>query len=325
MDSRLSLRDALLALAVVAIWGSNFVVIKIALAALPPLFLAGLRFFIVLVPAAFFLLRPKVSWGNLAVYGFAIGGIQFGLLFVAMNGHISPGLASLVIQMQVFFTIGLSVLRPLGATRERIAPHQIAAFALALAGMGVIAAHNGRGTTILGLCLTLVAGMGWAIANQAAREATRQTKVNMLAYVVWASLFSVPPLLAMSLLLEGWDAIRNGVAHAGWGIWATVIWQSAGNTMFGYAVWNWLLSRHPASTIAPLSLLVPVFGMASSAWWLGEPLQDWKIAASLLVMAGLAVNLLWPKKQAPALAPRAAKPLAGGDVATSSRRSRGEL
>jgi O-acetylserine/cysteine efflux transporter len=305
VDSRLSLRDAVLALAVVAIWGSNFVVVKIALAALPPLLLAGLRFLIVLVPAAFFLPKPKVSWANLAVYGFAIGGIQFGLMFFAMNGHISPGLASLVVQMQVFFTVGLSVLRPLDGGRERIARHQLAAFALALAGMGVIAAHNGRGVTILGLCLTIVAGMGWAIANQAAREATRQGPVNMLAYVVWASLFAVPPLLLMSLLLEGWPAIRYGVTHAGWAIWATLIWQSAGNTMFGYAVWNWLLSRYPASTIAPLSLLVPVFGMASSAWWLGEPLQDWKIAASALVMAGLAVNLFWPKKkQTPALAPR---------------------
>ena len=158
--------------------------------------------------------------------------------------------------------------------------------------------------------------MGWAIANQATREAARATKVNMLAYVVWASLFAVPPLLLMSLLLEGWPAIRHGVAHAGWGIWATVVWQSAGNTMFGYAVWNWLLSRYPAATVTPVSLLVPVFGMASSAWWLGEPLQGWKIAASLLVMAGLAVNLLWrTKKPAQALASRAAQPLAGGDDA----------
>jgi O-acetylserine/cysteine efflux transporter len=303
MKSSLSPRDALLALAVVAVWGTNFVVIKIALSALPPLALATLRFLIVLLPAAFFLPRPKVSWANLAVYGVAIGLGQFGCLFIAMNGHISPGLASLVVQMQVFFTIGLAMWRVPAGGRDRIAPYQIGAMLLAVAGMGVIATHNGQGTTVLGLGLTLLAGLGWAIANQASREAARTGPVNMLAYVVWASMFSVPPLAVLSLSLEGWPAITRGLAHAGPGIWATVIWQSVGNTMFGYAVWNWLLSRYPATTVAPMSLLVPVFGIAASAFYLGEPLQDWKIAASLLVMAGLAVNLFWRRKAPVTAAP----------------------
>src|ERR1700749_4514188 len=129
MRSSLSLRDAFLALAIGAIWGSNFVVIRIALNALPPLLLASLRFTIVLLPAVFFLPRPKVSWANMAAYGVSLGAGQFGLLFIAMNGHISPGLASLVVQMQVFFTIALAMWRAPGGTRERIAPHQIAAVA----------------------------------------------------------------------------------------------------------------------------------------------------------------------------------------------------
>ena len=142
--------------------------------------------------------------------------------------------------------------------------------------------------------LDLLAAMGWALGNQAGREAG---KVNMLAYVVWAALFSVPPLLILSLLLEGPAAIANGVARAGWLTWAAVLWQSVGNTMFGYACWGWLLSRYPAATVAPMSLLVPVFGFAASALLLGEPLPVWKIGATALIMAGLVVNLLWrPRK-----------------------------
>src|SRR5471030_2033772 len=151
MPSHLSWRDALLAVAVVFVWGTNFVVIRVALDDLPPLLLATLRFVFVLFPAILFLPRPKVAWRNLAFYGVCIGMLQFGMLFIAMNGHISPGLASLVIQMQVFFTIGLAMWR----TREKIKPHQIGAFGLAIAGMAVIAAHNGHGTTILGLVLVL--------------------------------------------------------------------------------------------------------------------------------------------------------------------------
>src|SRR5665811_1551579 len=67
------------------------------------------RFVMVLLPMVFVLPRPAVSWRNLASYGLLIGVGQFGLLFIAMNGHIAPGLASLVIQIQVFFTIGLSM------------------------------------------------------------------------------------------------------------------------------------------------------------------------------------------------------------------------
>jgi O-acetylserine/cysteine efflux transporter len=294
--TRLSLRDALLALAVVFVWGTNFVVIKLGIEAMPPLLFATLRFTFVLLPLVFILPRPAVRWGNLAFYGLAIGLMQFGLLFIAMHRYISPGLASLVVQLQVFFTIGLSMWR----TGERLQSHHLAALVLALAGMGVIAAHNGEGTTIAGLVLVLGAALGWALGNQAGREATSGgQKINMLAYVVWSAMFAVPPLLALSLLLEGPTAMLAGLRHAGPLTWAAVIWQSVGNTMFGYGVWAILLARYPAATVAPLSLLVPVFGFAASALLLGEPLPGWKLGATALIMAGLAVNLLWrPRKAA---------------------------
>jgi O-acetylserine/cysteine efflux transporter len=296
MTTHLTWRDALLAIAIVFVWGTNFVVIRVALDALPPLFLASMRFVLVVVPAVFFLRRPNVSWANLVIYGLCIGMLQFGALFIAMNGRISPGLASLVVQMQVFFTVGLAMLR----TGEKLKAHQFLAFVLALAGMGVIAAHSGEGTTLAGLSLVLVAALGWAMGNQAGREAAREgLRVNMLAYVVWAAMFAIPPLLGLSLWLEGPAAIASGIARATPITWASVIWQSVGNTMFGYSCWGWLLSRYPAATVSPLSLLVPVFGFASSALLLGEPLPLWKIAATILIMAGLAVNLLWrPRKAA---------------------------
>jgi O-acetylserine/cysteine efflux transporter len=193
--------------------------------------------------------------------------------------------------MQVFFTIALSMFR----SGERLKPHQLGAIALAIAGIGLIMAHNGKGATIAGLALTLGAAASWALANQCAKEAG---KVNPLAYVVWASLFSLPPLYLLSLWREGWPAIAAGLSHATLATWAVVIWQSVGNTMFGYGVWAWLLARHPAATVSPLSLLVPVFGFAASALILGEPLEAWKIEAGLLVMGGLALNLLWGRRKA---------------------------
>lgn len=291
---------ALLALAVMAVWGSNFVVIRIALQHLPPLLLAALRFTFAVLPAIFFIKRPAAPWRHLAAYGLLIGAGQFGVLFIAMRSSITPGLASLVIQTQVFFTIGLSM----AITRERVRGYQWAALALAFAGLGVILAHSGKGATPLGLGLTLLAALCWAGGNAVSRASGR---VNMLAYVVWSSLFAAPPLYVLSLIFDGWPAIRAGLAHADAVTWAAVLWQAVGNSLFGYAAWGWLLARHPAATITPMALLVPVFGMAASAWWLGEPLPAWKLIAAGLIMSGLALNLLWPMVQA-RLAPRVSAP-----------------
>jgi O-acetylserine/cysteine efflux transporter len=286
----LPLSHILLAIAVAAMWGSNFVIIKMALTDLPPLLFATLRFCFAFLPAAFFIRRPPVPWRYLAAYGVLIGAGQFGLLFIAMKHNISPGLASLVIQTQVFFTIGLSM----WIRRESIHIPQIIALSLAAAGLLIIMAQGGHDATALGLILTLLAAFCWGSANLVARAGGT---INMLAYVVWASLFSIPPLIALSLIFEGWPAIQTGLHNASAFTWGAVLYQSVGNTMFGYATWGWLLARHPAAIISPFALLVPIFGMASSAFFLAEPLQPWKLTAAGLVLSGLLLNIAWARLQ----------------------------
>ena len=288
MPASLPWRHFVLALAVVAVWGTNFAIIKVALGSLPPLLFAALRFAFALLPAVFFLKCPTVPWRNLALYGLLIGVGQFGLLYLAINGHISPGIASLVVQIQVFFTIGLSM----WLAQERVRPFQWVALLFATAGIAVIVLHTDGSTTLLGLSMVLLAALAWAGGNIAAKQANPS---NMLAYVVWSSAFAVPPLLALSFVFEGWGAVSAGLRQASIGVWGAVLWQAWGNTLFGYAIWGWLLARHPAATIAPMALLVPVFGMGAAAVWLAEPLPGWKLAAAGLVMAGLALNLLWPR------------------------------
>ncbi|MDZ4372454.1 MAG: EamA family transporter [Phenylobacterium sp.] len=282
----------LLALAVVAVWGTNFVVIRWGLDDFPPLTFAALRFTFAVLPAVFFLKRPAVPWWNLAVYGLLIGVGQFGLLYISMTQWISPGLASLVVQTQVFFTIGFAML----IAGERVRGFQIAALLLAAAGLAWLMAHTNAEVTPLGLGLVLVAALSWAGGNTMARAAG---PVNMLSYVVWASVFSAPPLFLLALTFEGWPAMSGAMASAGAAGWAAVLWQSVGNTIFGYTAWAWLLARHPAATISPLSLLVPVFGMGASAVLLAEPLNAWKLTAAALVLGGLALNTLWPLLRRP--------------------------
>ncbi|WP_174503619.1 EamA family transporter [Acidiphilium sp. C61] len=288
----LSPRHALLALAVVAVWGTNFVVIRLALDQFPPFLLAGLRFALAAVPGVFFLKRPQVKWSNLAAYGLLIGAGQFGLLFFAMDGRISPGLASLMIQTQVFFTIFLSMAR----VGERLRGFQVVACLLAVVGIGVIMLHlHGGTTTLFGLMLVLLAASSWAVGNIVARESGAR---NALAYVVWSSLFAAPPLLLVALLRQGPAVLLHAITHATPAGWVAVIWQSVGNSWFGYGSWAFLLARYPSATVSPMALLVPVFGMAASVVWLGEPMPGWKLAAAGLVIAGLAISVFYPRWRA---------------------------
>jgi len=287
-SNQLPLSHLFLALAIVAVWGTNFVVIKLSLAAFPPFLFAALRYTFAFIPLAFFISRPQVSWTNLCAYGVAIGVGQFGILYFAIDGRISPGLASLVIQTQVFFTIGFAMF----FAKERLRLYQAVAVSVSMTGLGIIALHTDADTTFVGMALVVFAGLSWGIANTVSRRAG---SINMLSYVVWASLFSLPPLFLISLIFEGgWEQMSTSMITAPMGAWAGVFWQSWGNTVFGYAAWAWLLSKHPAAVVAPAPLLVPIFGMGASAYFLSEPLPLWKILAAGLVIAGLIVNLFWP-------------------------------
>ena len=281
-------RDLLLALLVVLLWGLNFVAIKWGVDAVPPLLLTALRYSFAAVPAVFFVRRPKVGLGLLATYGVAVGVLQFGTLFVAIKLGMPPGLSSVVIQMQAFFTMGLAAVF-LG---ERPGRPQLAGAGVALCGIVVIGLERLGGAALLPLVMTLAAALFWGVANIATKKAG---KIDMLAFVVWSSLIPPIPLLAASLLTEGAAADWTALSHFSWFLAGIVAFNSYGATLIGFGLWSMLLARYPASVVAPFALLVPVFGIASSAVLLHEPLSGLEVVGSALIFVGLLVNVFWPR------------------------------
>jgi O-acetylserine/cysteine efflux transporter len=287
-STALPLRHLGLALAVVAIWGTNFVAIKVALRELPPLLLCAVRFICVAVPAVFFLPRPAVPGRTLIIYGMTMFGLHFGFLFLGMALGMSAGLASLTLQFQVFVTLALAAF----ALGERVQAVQVAGALVAVAGFVIVGAHVGGDVSWPGLLCVLLGAASWGFANFTSK---RMGRVNPLALVVWGSLVVPLPMLVASLIFEGPTRIAASLAHAGRDTVLSVAFIVLASTHLAYSTWSWLLARHPASIVAPFTLLVPIFGMLSSALFLGEALPPWKLEAAALVIAGLALNLFGPR------------------------------
>lgn len=280
-------KDWGLALLVVLAWGVNFVVIKWGLDELPPMLLGALRFALVAFPAILFIPPPKLPFKWILAYGLTISFGQFSLLFSAMYVGMPAGLASLVLQAQAIFTLFFALIF-LG---ERWQPHQVWALLIASAGLAVLATQGSSGTmTALGFMLTITAAMSWGIGNIINRKIGQLGSVNLMSLVVWSALIPPLPFMLLSYWMEGPALIVSSLEGIGIKSIVSVLYLAVVATLFGYSSWGHLLSRYPASQVAPLTLLVPVVGLISAWIILGETLNLAQSGGIILVMVGLLVN-----------------------------------
>jgi len=264
--------------------------IKVGLREVPPFALAALRFFFAAVPLVFFIRRPRMPWRDIIGYGVAIGVVQFGLLFLAIKLGMPAGLSSLVIQVQVFFTIGLAI----AFLGDRLQRHNAIGAAIAASGIVLLAAFklaSGIESTFIGFVLVIVSAFAWAAGNVIAKHAAGAHEPDMFALIVWSSLIPPLPLALLSYAFEGGPAVWDAVASAGALTWGCVFALAWGATLFGFASWAALLHRYPTGLIAPFALLIPVSGLASGAILLGESLAPLQALGAVLVFAGLAENV----------------------------------
>ncbi|MEA1831922.1 EamA family transporter [Methylobacterium durans] len=286
----MALRDVLTALLVVTLLGLNFVAIKVGLETLPPLLLTALRFLLAAVPGVLLVRPPRAPARTVIAFGFSLGVVQFGLLFLAIALGMPAGLSSLIIQVQVFFTIGLAF----AVFGERPTALQIVGALVAALGVGIIGVWKAQHALLTPLLLVLGAALAWATANIIVKAAGR---IDMLALMVWGSLAASPPLVALSLVFEGPAAIAGGLARADARTLAAILFIAYPTTILAFALWNRLLSRYPAATVTPFALLVPVVGISSTSLLLGEPFGPVEAAGAALILLGIAINVLGARKQ----------------------------
>ena len=302
MSTSLSRADWAKALVVVVVWGLNFVVMKWGLATLSPLVLCALRFLAASLPFLLFVRPPRhLSWGVMAAYGLVQGVGQFGLLFTGMQLGMPAGMSSVVLQTQAFITM-LMAAALLGETPHR---WQWLGLCIAIGGLAFIGAAHGDGAsgmTLAGFLLTVGAAAMWAGSNLLTRVAARQGPYEPVSFIVWSSVFPIVPLLLLACVVDGTEAVVQQLRGLGGREVGVVAYLALLSTLLGYGLWTRLLQRYAASTVAPLSLLVPVVGMASAALLLGETLSGLQLAGAALIMAGLYINVFGLRLVRPGMA-----------------------
>lgn len=275
-------RDVLLIMLVMAIWGLNFSMIKLAVTDMDPLLIAAARFFCATFPIIFFIRRPNVPWRYLMSYGLVFGTGIWGMASSSITLGLSSGMASVLLQLDVLTTVLVGVL----FYREIISRRTWLGMIIALAGLLVSIVYTNGNVTVAGIILILIAAICWPLAGVIVRQSGTR---SAFAFNIWGMLFAPLPLIGLSVLLNGVEILD--ITYQQWNthVWISVLFQAYPTTLFGYWIWNKMLLRYPMSQIAPLTLLVSVFALLSGYFIYGEQLSiaQWVSCGAFLIGVGL--------------------------------------
>jgi O-acetylserine/cysteine efflux transporter len=284
LAGRVNRRDSLLAAAVASIWGFNFVVIDWGMEGVPPLLFAAIRFTLVVFPAVFLVARPAAPWRVVAAVGVFMSLGQFGFLYVSMDAGMPPGLAALVLQAQVIFTVLIAA----GVLHELPTYAQAVGVLLGSVGLAVVAAGRAGDVTALALALCLLGALSWGIGNVVSRASGIR---GGLSLTVWSAVVVPVPLLALSLLVDGPTVVGEALASFSWQAGVSTLYTAGLASLVGYGVFNTLLARNPSSSVVPWVLLAPVVAMASAWVLLHQQPNAAETLGGLLLLVGVLVAL----------------------------------
>ena len=276
-------RDFLLAVFVTFIWGINFSVIKLGLTSLDPFMLSGLRFLLCALPLVFFVKKPNVSMSYIISYGLVFGVGLWGIVSLGIYYGVSAGVASLVLQMTAFFTIILGAI----VLNETIDTSKKLGFLIALTGIGFIISVTDGSVTYIGVSLVLLGAVSWSVANIIIKKAGTK---EVFSFLIWSSLFSPIPLFILAYLTQGELIFIDFFENLDNKAIFSILFQVYPTTLMGYWIWNSLMHKYPVSSVAPISLLVPIFGLVGSYFIFDETIGLMKILASTLLVGGLIIS-----------------------------------
>lgn len=292
------------------VWGTTYLGLAVLLRTLPPFVIGALRF--ALAAAIMYALlrlrgpRPLagVRWGPAVLAGILLSGIGNG--FVIWGQQTVPsGIAALLVAA---LPLWILLFDTLGFARRRPGLKDLVGSVIGLAGVLLIVSQthrfDGSGAVLPTLAI-LFATFCWAIGTLVQRGAIRPGQVGAFgcAQMIAGAVFQA----LIALALGEWSSVHSAdftptalAAFAYMAIFGSVIASSA---------YLWLMTQVSTPAVATYSLVNPVVAMLLGAWILHERIEAPAIAASLLVLAGVAL-VLWPARRVPLVVPARAPAVA---------------
>lgn len=279
----MKLRDFGLLFVLMALWGLNFSVIKLGVNNIDPLMLTALRFTFAVFPLVLFIKRPNVQWRYLIAYGLSFGVGVWGLTTLSIRLGLSAGMASLLLDMSVVSSllVGYFLLK------ERLTLNKLLGAGLALIGLFIIMQADGGAITMAGLVLVLFASTCWSLNGVIVKWANTR---EIFAFNVWGMLFAPVPLVLLAVLLNGTGVITTLLSEFNQSALFSVLFQAYPTTLLGYWLWNKMIVKYSISSVAPMTLLVPVFGILGGYWFYDEVISLSQIVAGGLILIGLFIS-----------------------------------
>ena len=279
----MKLRDFGLLFALMALWGLNFSVIKLGVNSVHPLILTALRFSFAVFPLIFFIKKPDVPWRYLIAYGLSFGVGVWGLTTLSIGAGVSAGMASLLLDMSVVSSLLVGWL----CLNETMTRNKLLGAGLALLGLILIMYSEGGSVTGKGLVLVLMASVFWSINGLIVKRANTK---SIFAFNIWGMVFAPLPLLLLAVMLEGTQVITELPNQLTQWTLFSALFQAYPTTLLGYWFWNKMIMKYSVSSVAPMTLLVPVFGILGGYWFYDESIETSQIIAAVLILLGLFVG-----------------------------------
>jgi O-acetylserine/cysteine efflux transporter len=263
-------------------WGLNFVAAKWGYDEFDPMLMLAIRFLLVGLLLLPFCTYPRGKILHILGLSFVLGTVHFGLMFTGIKG-VDAGVAAIAIQTQVPFAALLAAI----LFKDYLGWRRALGMLLAFSGMVLIAGEPSMVTSLPSLALVIVASMVWAISTIQVKLMGEAPPFSVLA---WSSLFAAPQLLGLSFLLE--DDQWGQITSAAWYGWGAVAYMTFVVSIFGYGVWYTTLRTYDVNQVMPMTLLVPLAGLASGAWLLGETMTWLMWLGAALTLMGVGIIIL---------------------------------
>jgi len=284
----LSFRDILIAISVPILLGFGFVIAKPAMQHFPPYLLMGLRFTIPALILVWWFPMPKGLFLDLFKVSFIGSTLQYGLTYNGLN-IIDASSAVLLVQLEVPFGILIAffLLKEIPRIKNLIG------LVIAFIGVFILTGAPNLEGKYFGVLLTLSGAFTWSLGAVMAK--TLSKKIGAFALMTWLCVFSGPLLILISTIVNG-NPIQY-ILSANFYSWITVIYLGFIMQPIAYGAWYYVLRRYPVNKIMPVLLLLPVTGLLTAIFLLGEEPSKQVFLGGAIIVFGVGMILFSkPKK-----------------------------